>query len=227
MASPHDTTTGLAWGGEGNLRSLSYHLIGGLLRECPTAELLDGMRTEGVLERLAAKATGAPALSAALGRLGQSLRETEHTDAIRTDYGLLFLGLGRKALAPPWESLYRAEDREVWGEPAREVLRCYAEAGVGYDGMKQIPPDHVGLELTFLATLADREPAGSEAQRHFVDRHLAQWIPAFVDKVKGGAKTGFMRALAEALHALIALDQRFLAGGQQREAGVADPAGRG
>lgn len=176
-------------------RAVLYHLLGGLLLECPARATLDGLARHRVLDRLAAQSED-DGLRQGLRLMQASLEETP-AEAIRNDYARLFLGVG-KAKAPPWESAYRSEERLVWQEPAREVLLAYADARLGYDGMDRLPPDHIGRELLFMASLCEGS-ATDEKQRTFVEHHLLSWVPAFARDLEAGASTRFFAGLAGAL----------------------------
>ena len=185
-----------------------YRLLGGLLEECPTLELLATLSEDPALGDLAAHfgrelAEGLSAMQADLRR-GPDARV-----AVRRDYTALFIG-PRKKLAPPWESVYRSPDRLVMQEPEREVVRAYASERVGFEGMGgHRPADHVALELQFVALMLERSARSRSARaslRRFLDQHLLQWLPALAADVKLHAKTEFFRGLAQALEGLCAME---------------------
>ncbi len=172
-----------------------YHLLGGLLLECPKEETLEGLSRHRVLELLADQAEDAE-LEAGLREMDAALAETP-VESIQNDYARLFLGVG-KAKAPPFESAYRSEHRLVWQEAAQEVLLDYATARLGYEQMDRQPPDHLGRELLFMASLA--EGLGRlERERPFVEQHLLSWVPDFARDLEAGASTRFFAGLARAL----------------------------
>lgn len=183
-----------------------YHLLGGLLLECPSAETLKGLARHRVLELLAAQAEDLE-LCAGLRLMQASLEDTA-AESIQNDYAQLFLGVG-KAKAPPWESAYRSEERLVWQEPASEVLLAYADARLGYDQMDRLPPDHLGRELLFMASVAEGM-SRQDVERSFVERHLLSWVPAFTRDLEAGASTRFFAGLAQALAGHLREEQRRL-----------------
>jgi TorA maturation chaperone TorD len=185
-----------------------YRILGGLLEECPSLELLETLAEDPALEELAGHfgrqlGEGLLALRADLRR-GPDARA-----AVRRDYTALFIG-PRKKLAPPWESVYRSPDRLVMQEPEREVVRAYASERVGFEGMGgRRPADHIALELQFVAILLDRSVRSRSARaslRRFLDQHLLPWVPALAADVKRHAKTDFFRGLAEVLEGLCAME---------------------
>jgi TorA maturation chaperone TorD len=193
--------------GESPQRAVLYHLLGGLLLECPARETLEGLSRHRVFEQLAAQAEDEE-LARGLHLMQAALEDTP-LEAIQNDYARLFLGVG-EAKAPPWESAYRSEERLVWQEPAREVLRAYAEARLGYEGMDRLPPDHLGRELLFMASLA-QESARPELEHSFLEQHLLSWVPAFARDVEGGAETRFFAGVAGALAGHLREESRRLA----------------
>lgn len=199
-----------------SLRQVLYHLLGGVVVECPPAALLNALARTRELRRLADLTSEHRDLSSALETMAQAL-EAENAESIAADYAALFLGRPR-AKAPPWESVYLGPERLVWQEPAREVLRAYARAELGYAQMKEIPPDHIGRELLFMASLAQRsadsalDTAGAdlETQRAFFRDHLGAWAPRFAADVLRHAATDFIRAWADALTMFLEADRYWL-----------------
>ncbi len=69
-------------------------------------------------------------------------------------------------------------------------------------------PDHVSVELEFMARMAAREAEAIEAdddaeakqcrwiQKEFLDNHLSRWLPAFCGHAAEHAELSFYRELA-------------------------------
>jgi TorA maturation chaperone TorD/Pyruvate/2-oxoacid:ferredoxin oxidoreductase delta subunit len=112
---------------------------------------------------------------------------------LEAEFTRLFLGPGRPA-AHPYESVYR-EGRTL-GDTTLDVRRLLAEEGLAPDG--RTLPDHVGIELAFMAHLATREALAWEAgdaegARDYVERqdaflrdHLLAWLAQFCRRVLVG-----------------------------------------
>ena len=185
----------------------AWALAAGLLDREPTDEVLAQLAP--ALDDLAARGqrvlgvrlTGTEFMSRALteGAGGEA--------GARTEYRALFFGPG-KMPAPPWESVYLSPERLVMREPAYQVLQSYAQAGLGYDGMTETPPDHVARELGFLAALADPavevdQPEAKAAA--FMRDHVARWVPMFCRDVEHAVPGGFYAGLALLLRELVEL----------------------
>lgn len=191
------------------LRLVAFRLFARLLDEAPAVAFLEELRETGLVASLVelARESGAPAL-AALDDLARAFEEADDAglQAARQDFISLFLA-AKHLPAPPWESVYVSQDGLVNQEPAREVLRAYAEASVVFDAWKQLPADHVSLELAFAATLLAQLPTVPEARDRldrFEKAHLAVWLPRFCADLEAAAKTPLYRHLARALRGLVA-----------------------
>lgn len=128
-------------------------------------------------------------------------------DDLQTDYARLFIGPA-KVLTPPWESVYFSEERLVFQEVTLQVREWYRRFGLQSVKLHAEPDDHVGLELTFLAHLAQRGLAALEqndpselqtlleAQWEFLGSHPAKWVPTWCEQVVQEANTNFYRGIA-------------------------------
>jgi TorA maturation chaperone TorD/ferredoxin-like protein FixX len=100
--------------------------------------------------------------------------------AIRQErYNALFSGPGRPRF---WlhESLYRSG--KLFGSETMDVEGIYRTAGLVIEGAEL--PDHVSLELAFLAYVANQQviadqPSGTwvEIEQNFIKTHAGQWLP--------------------------------------------------
>ena len=135
----------------------------------------------------------------------QNLTDDHYAD-LQEDYLRLFIGLD-KVLAPVWESVYFNEEHLVFQEQTYQVRVWYRRFGAEIENFRKEPDDHIGLELIFVAFLAQRalenlqrkdEQAFEEdlrAQRNFLDEHLLRFAPNWFDLVEQHAATDFYRAL--------------------------------
>ena len=171
----------------------------------------------GVLARLLTEPPGEEVL-AALASLGDALGvegRVDPMDVSRDDSDALLLSPGGANLCP-WESVWRpAPDRPVavpsrkqrghlLGPVAIDAGRRYGEAGVTLAATTLLP-DHLGVEVAFLAALAGREAdaaarqASGEADaarataRGFLHEHVGAWLPLFAGELQGRAITDTWR----------------------------------
>ncbi len=104
--------------------------------------------------------------------------------AYQTTFGLNVL---------PFASVFLEPDGQLGGWVSNQVIHAYRTNG--FDGV-QSEPDHIGLELSFLAHLTMKETLALEMghkdaaahihheQRHFLDGHLLGWLPALVNSIR-------------------------------------------
>jgi len=131
---------------------------------------------------------------------------------LEPEYINRFDGIDRERYCKPYEGLWQENDRakRQW-----EVKRFYAFFGLAPDSARNDMPDHVAAELEFMhflawRSLAARGVAGGEAgrddpngpehylaaQRDFLERHLAQWLPAFCQRLVEKEAPPFYACLA-------------------------------
>jgi TorA maturation chaperone TorD len=131
----------------------------------------------------------------------------QNFDDLQTDYARLFIGPA-KVLAPPWESVYFSEERLVFQEQTLQVREWYRRFGLQAVKLYAEPDDHLGLELIFLAHLAQRGLTALEkndrlelqtlleAQWGFLGSHPGKWVPIWCEQVAQQATTDFYRGIA-------------------------------
>jgi len=116
----------------------------------------------------------------------------------------------------PYECIQCGDSDDLMGAAANEVRRFMAEVGFSVPPETGELPDHIGVEMAFMAELARREAdacaAGDQetadfaasVQRRFLAAHLGRWAGRFAHKVRSRAKTPFYAAMAELLAGFIA-----------------------
>ncbi len=132
---------------------------------------------------------------------------TEQLEVLTLDYTRLFVGLER-TLASPYESVFLSEDHLLFEKQTLEVRVTYEKYGLQVPEKNQIPDDHLGYELQFVATLCERLVRAWQSGKQqelkslqedlcqFLDQHLRQWLPAFCERVERYGETGFYRGMA-------------------------------
>jgi DMSO reductase family type II enzyme chaperone len=206
--------------GPSRIRGELYAALGRAFQkpEAASGEDEDGSLVQG-LER-AALAFNARALGTTVESLVSALEiaqdQTEGAlRALEIAYNRLFVGPGRPE-APPYESFYRDRWGVLMGPSARDVERCYAEAGLALLPDRRDLPDHVATELGFMAYLAAQEAGADdderetwlERQRLFLQDHLSVWLPLLCRRVKEASRHAFYTALAELSETFVRLDMQ-------------------
>lgn len=194
-------------------RSQFYKILSGVFAYPADAAQADFVR-RGAGEALCDAAVDLPFPVPALALLGDAGGEGEKNDLAFT-YTSLFDNCGGRPAVPLHEKDYVQRDtKQVW----EELIRFYEHFGLGYD-LKACGewPDHLGTELeflhylTFLETGAPGDVAGtySAAAGDFLERHLANWVPKFADKVAGKADGSPYAAFSQVLAQFIVGELEF------------------
>jgi len=138
-------------------------------------------------------------------------------DRLAVDYTELFHGPGEHIA--PYESIQIGDGADLMGRAAHEVRRLMAEVGYAVPPESGELPDHISVELAFMAELVRREveaaETGDEAtaafaaslQRRFLLEHLGHWTGPFARKVRARARTRFYAAMAELLAGFVATER--------------------
>lgn len=126
-----------------------------LFTENPTEETLDRLIDERALLLEDPFATVAPEAAAELGALLASAAEGDRASfvtGVRRDYSYLFLMVGASHTSP-FESVYRTDDRTMFGPTTLEVRESYRAWSVEVPSRGAVPDDHFGFEMAFASRL--------------------------------------------------------------------------
>ena len=125
-------------------------------------------------------------------------------EGLEAEYTRLFIGPGRP-VAHPYESVYR--EGQVMGDCTLKVHQRYSAEGLTPE--EHLLPDHVAVELEFMAHLSRREAEARERddeegavaclrqQESFLGQHLGRWLPSFCQRVLAGEAHPFYASLAQ------------------------------
>jgi TorA maturation chaperone TorD len=198
----------------------AFTALAALLGAAPDAELVDRVRAGDQLAQWPVTDDGESLHGRAL--LEESAQAHEDATVVRRDYNRLFFGPDRM-IAPPYESVHRSEEHLVFERETMLVRAAYAEFGLAVPRLNKEPDDHIGLELSFLATLCVRGmDALDDADdvelarllrgiRSFLADHLLAWAPKCLTQAAEGATTHFYQGVAAlGLGALAAAEDAFL-----------------
>lgn len=141
--------------------------------------------------------------------------------ALRQEHTRLFAD-PRQLLVPCYESMYLDPSGSIMGEPARQVSRIYAAEGLGRADSFHDLPDHISVELEFMAYLCtcegaawieadpDTAAARTEKQASFLHDHLLQWLPAFRSRLLQESRLPFYRDIAHLTYLFSFCDHQML-----------------
>ena len=196
-------------------RSTLYWLLADLFLTCPDEafvarlrrDLVDGLGTDSanpIIRELTALRDALPV-------------DSPGTIALAVEYTRLFGSVSKSyGPPPPYESMHRGSSSPT--DVVVAVTAFYSDAGLAPID-QAAPPDHLGVELRFLALLCHGE---SEAwrkgmsvdaiqslkrQRDFLDRHLLQWAPDYLDVVQANTQHPFYRCLTALARRTMAEDK--------------------
>lgn len=138
-------------------------------------------------------------------------------DRLAIDYTQLFHGPeGRIA---PYESIQTGDGSDLMGPSAHAVRRFMAEVGYAVPPESGELPDHISVELAFMAELIRREAEAGEGgdtatvarasalRRRFLAEHIGHWAVPFARKVKARAATKFYSGMADLLEGIITAER--------------------
>ena len=133
-----------------------------------------------------------------------------------------------KELAVEYAALFEAHGRihpfaSCWvpgakplllGPPAAAAQSFYTQAGVGLDSANAYRADHVGIELGFLALLAQRMVDAPDEQvqqfsdtyTRFLSEAVLPWMPRFFEAVAADPRAHFYAAAARAARHFMEID---------------------
>ncbi|MBI4868150.1 MAG: molecular chaperone TorD family protein [Candidatus Wallbacteria bacterium] len=203
-----------------------YLFLAGLFRKPPTRDLMAMLAGEGsgqdvreTIGELVGEELAAALESAARQALGD-------VDGLRRDFEQL-LSIPQAAYLAPYESAYRGQPAArtrghglLMGPHAREVAAQYRLAGLALSGEPNELPDHISLELEFIARCAEMEArnlrAGQQGspeaagwrllRRRFLEQHVRAWVPRLCEEMERRASTAFYRAAARVVAGVLALE---------------------
>lgn len=199
-------------------RQAVYALFRRLYTQALDADLLDWLRSERPFAQFPLALNGPS--KGALKRLDQDSRKLP-LQVLCDDFRQLYIGPGRMAV-PPWESVFRNEERHLFDEHTLQVRATYARHGMTFVNKNKTPEDHVAIELEFMQVVTERllkaldnddlqaEGILLQEQAEFLQDHLLKWVPDFAKCTQQFAQTAFYTELAVLLEAFLTWDLALL-----------------
>ncbi len=124
----------------------------------------------------------------------EALGDEGACERIRREYVKIFVGPGTLK-ARPWETIHLEESRALFQPELLPIRETYREAGFLPARYPHVQDDFIGLELDFLAKLANAAleawESGHDAEanerlrqsREFLEKHLLRWIDSLADAI--------------------------------------------
>ena len=184
-----------------------YGFLALIFREEISVELLRMLRTPQMQQNL---------LDVGIELDETFLTEDEQTllESLAVEYTALLLGPGGHV--NPHESVQADKDGYLWGERTAAVRDFIERAGVDYSETFNGIPDHISVELEFMAMLtrfegeewqaenAERAANCLEYEREFLTVHLGIWCTQFCQQIIEQAEVSFYRQMAGLLRDFVA-----------------------
>jgi TorA maturation chaperone TorD len=137
-------------------------------------------------------------------------------ECLRAEHDRVF-GLVLSRECPPHETEYYPSAEPFFrAQQLADIAGFYRAFGLQTARDMPERPDHLALELEFMAFLLQKErlarapeQAGvcADAQRSFFGEHLAWWVPSFATGLRRKAGRGFYRAVGHVLAAFMPLER--------------------
>ena len=188
-------------------RALSY----------PDQDLVNDLAAGGLGEELAAAFT--PFSSNGILHQLASLKSTDEkvypSDVLlqlEKDYTWMCFA-SKPRLVYLFESIYK--EGKLFQESTFQIARLYRDAGLEWVSEFQLPPDHIAMELEFMAYLCfcetegvrtgdrEKEEYARRLQTEVLKKHLRPFGLAFSERMEKHAKTDFYRLVARVLSAML------------------------
>jgi TorA maturation chaperone TorD len=227
--APHRENGTEAWARDGTLESTrigAYRWLAAAFRR-PSVEQIMALVTEDALAPVLGALGLIPSSGpATLEHLLLDFRREAGADAkglareLTVEYCRLFLGPDTLP-CPPYGSVY-LDRGQAMGPTALDALSRYRGQGLDVTRGWREPPDHIAVELEFLAWLADgyrqaldRRDAKAALDRltvqgQFLDDHLGRWAPALADSLRAATSTSLYRFAGDFVQAWAACDRNLV-----------------
>ena len=164
-----------------------------------------------------------------LEALKKAEEDPNYFEELQLDYDALFNVPGLK-LTFPYESCYTHRNIDgtygrLWQEPAQEMHRILGEWEIVFAEGWDLIPDHVAIELFFMAELCCRTSLAQEVedqkrlqewQVEFFQAHLNSWMLEFVNVLEMKADTDFYRGIAYLLRGFLEEEKEGLSDKMER-----------
>lgn len=184
---------------EEQARADFYALLARLFSGPPDGALLQAITGSPPLEPVASAAEGdspAAALAAAWDAL-RAASATADADAVRDEYQLLFIGVGRSEVSP-YASHYLGRQS---GRPLAEIRAALADLGLARRSAASEFEDHIAVVLETMRMLVagdgERPPTTIAEQRKFFEMYVMTWALDCCTAIEDSSVACYWRHVAQ------------------------------
>lgn len=139
------------------------------------------------------------------------LSDEDFLESLAHEYAAIFIAPGCK---PPYQSV--AEEGRYMAAAVDKTDAFYQKYGFEY--RKEYPklfPDHLGLQLSFMASLVDGEIKAVKennsddaakfgfARKEFFEKNIGKWYEKYLDEIISGVKHPFYQSIIEFTRAFL------------------------
>ncbi len=197
-------------------RSNTYAYLSQAFLRVPTEELVNGFLDEALISGLPDRMEDGS--EHPLRRFAKTYDGDLET--LSQEFEALFVAPIRGMYVTPYASVYLTGIMSQ--EPMRATRQIYQEAGLEIDHGSADSPDHIGMELEFMAVLSDRESSalkdGAAAevqdllvlQQRFLTGHLLPWIPQLTGEIIKRGTSNFYGGISMFMKDFVSLDRHLV-----------------
>lgn len=185
------------------MRSQLYLLASSLFMQ-PNPQQLNQL--QALIKELLVKATNEPWQDS----LAELKPHLNYDDDIESEYSRLFILALPQVAAQPFGSYWLEQPPRLLGNSTLEIKEMMTEYGIEVAENSGLLPDHLVVELEFMAYLINLEETTWQAQRRLLEQHLARWTPLFTAALRAAHPSHFYRLASTYIDKLIVWDRQQL-----------------
>lgn len=188
-------------------RKMLYSLLAAVFRSEMSEDILRGLLNPDFLSELMDAGFEIKSLT-------ELKPGVELLEELAEEFSRLFMGPGKHVA--PYESVHiNGENGNLWGPETSAVKRFIEQSGFDYNENFHGLPDHISVELEFMAHLVSTEAESwqnndvAEAENsisfqiEFLSQHLSLWTKPFADKVCELAELPVYSQMAMLTHSFV------------------------
>lgn len=201
-------------------RGKTYGFLSGLCLRPPSEEIIAMLQDKSILDLFPKDENDGSCFSEMAGFLAAASGIKNLSDELTAEHSTLFV-LPSKHL--PHEAVFLDSEKRLGGRITISVGQFYEKAGADIHDRCIDMPDHIGMELEFMAFLCRIEKemrlAGDDEalkrcidlEKTFLNEHLLKWVYDCCKKIKERAAYGFYRAIACLIADFMKAEEEYIA----------------